>query len=155
MSEATSLQLERDDALIVEWQDGRYAGKTTPAVLARNIIEPNLRDISVGSQLKIKMGKSSSAKVWNAVFVGKKTEDEGQRIEDTDTASGKHTTDEDTTCSWDTASSKDTARNRDTASSKDTTRNRDTASSKDTIRNRDTASTKNSKRKKLACNQVY
>ena len=63
--------LQRDDIIVVEWQDGKYAGKRQPAVQARNIIEPKLVDIGPGTAVKIKMGKSASAKIWNAVFVSK------------------------------------------------------------------------------------
>lgn len=63
--------LERDDIIVVEWQDGKYAGKRQPAVQARNIIEPKLVVIGPGTAVKIKMGKSASTKVWNAVFVSK------------------------------------------------------------------------------------
>lgn len=74
-----SVELKKDDIVTVEWQDGRYAGKRQPAVQARNIIEPNLEEVRAGTKLKIKMGKSASAKVWNAVFVSRavdKTEEE-------------------------------------------------------------------------------
>ena len=55
----------------MEWQDGRYAGKTVPAVRARTIVEPKLDEIISGTKLKIKMGKSAAAEVWNAVFLRK------------------------------------------------------------------------------------
>lgn len=79
MSEALkpeAVPLQKSDIVIVEWENGRYIGK--PAVQARNIIEPDLQHIRTGSKLKIKMGKSASAKVWNAVFIGKQTDDKHQ-----------------------------------------------------------------------------
>lgn len=72
------LKIDKKDILVVEWRDGRYAGKRLPAVQARNIIEPPLGEIREGSMLKIKMGKSASAKVWNATFVGKASDTEDQ-----------------------------------------------------------------------------
>ena len=67
----------KDDIIIVEWQDGRYSGRTVPAVCAQSIVEPNLDEIVSGTKLKIKMGKSAAVKVWNAVFL-QKAEDETQ-----------------------------------------------------------------------------
>ena len=86
-------ELKKEDVVIVEWQDGRYAGiKRKPAVQARSIVEPNLGEISAGTKLKIKMGKSAAAKVWNAVFVGKAEdvrEAETEDFPDADTITDK------------------------------------------------------------------
>ena len=71
MAETAPLGVERDDIVVVEWQDGKYAGKREPAVQARNIIEPKLVEVRPGTEVKIKMGKSASAKVWNTVFISK------------------------------------------------------------------------------------
>ena len=85
-------ELKKEDIVIVEWQDGRYAGKRKPAVQARSIVEPNLGEISAGTKLKIKMGKSAAAKVWNVVFVGKAEdvrEAETEDFPDADTMTDK------------------------------------------------------------------
>ena len=55
--------------VVVEWTDEPYVGKTQ-AILARTIIEPPLEQLKDGSQVRVKMGKSSSAREWKAIFRG-------------------------------------------------------------------------------------
>lgn len=55
--------------VVVEWTDEPYVGKTQ-AILARTIIEPPLEQLKDGGQVRVKMGKSTSAREWKAVFRG-------------------------------------------------------------------------------------
>ena len=55
--------------VVVEWTDEPYVSKTQ-AILARTIIEPPLEQLKDGGQIRVKMGKSTSAREWKAIFRG-------------------------------------------------------------------------------------
>ena len=61
--------VRRDQMIVVEWADEPYVGKTQ-AILARTIVEPPLDQLQKGGEVLVKMGKSSSARAWKALFRG-------------------------------------------------------------------------------------
>ena len=61
--------IQREQMVVVEWTDEPYVGKTQ-AILARTIIEPPLEQLKDGGQVRVKMGKSTSAREWKVIFQG-------------------------------------------------------------------------------------
>ena len=53
----------------MEWTGEPYVGKTQ-AILARTVIEPPLGQLKDGGQVCVKVGKSTSARGWKAIFRG-------------------------------------------------------------------------------------
>ena len=54
--------IRKEQMVVVEWTDEPYIGKTQ-AILARSIIDPPLEQLKDSGQVRVKMGKSTSAQV--------------------------------------------------------------------------------------------
>ena len=55
--------------VVVKWTDEAYKERGEQAIPRRCIIDPKPEELAPGMPLRIKMGKSSSAKIWNAVYI--------------------------------------------------------------------------------------
>ena len=59
----------RDTMVVVEWKDSKYDG-ITQAIKARMIVDPPIGKLLIGDTVHVRMGRSSAAKLWTAVFKG-------------------------------------------------------------------------------------
>ena len=61
--------IRKEQMVVVEWTDEPYIVKTQ-AILAKSIIDPPLEQLKDSGQVRVKMGKSTSAWVQKAIFRG-------------------------------------------------------------------------------------